>query len=87
MGVARNRDLYEDCLYGFAIYLCNKSRLLLTVLQSLAVADTLVLISTLLTQSLRNVGWAAYNSVYGSVFIVFYPLTYCTALFGYLLTA
>jgi len=54
----------------------------LTVLQSLAVADTVVLISTLLTQSFRYVGWTAYNNVYGYIFIVFYPLTY----FAYLLT-
>jgi len=51
----------------------------LTVLQSLAVADTLVLISTLLTQSLRYIGWAAYNNVYGYIFIIFYPLTYSPA--------
>ena len=61
---------------------------LLTVLQSLAVADSLVLISTLLTQSLRYIGWTAYNNVYGYIFIIFYPLTYCNTIvsFGYLLT-
>jgi len=46
------------------------------VLQSLAVADTLVLVCTLLTWSLRYVGWSAYNNVYHYIFIVFYPLTY-----------
>ena len=51
-----------------------------TVLQSLAVADTLVLISTLFVQSFRHVGWTAYNNVYGHIFIVFYPLTYCVRL-------
>ena len=52
----------------------------LTVLQALAVADTLVLVSTLLTQSLRQIGWAAYNNVYGHIFIIFYPITYCVRL-------
>jgi len=52
----------------------------LTVLQALAVADTLVLVSTLLTQSIRYTGWTAYNDVYGHIFIVFYPLMYCVRL-------
>jgi len=52
----------------------------LTVLQALAVVDTLVLVSTLLTQSLRQIGWAAYNNVYGHIFIIFYPLMYCVRL-------
>ena len=45
------------------------------VLQSLAVVDTVYLVSTLLNHSLRYVGWTAYKNVYGYVFIVFYPLT------------
>ena len=51
-----------------------------SVLQSLAVADTLVLLSTLLTRSLRYIGCAAYINVYGYIFIIFYPLTYCVRL-------
>jgi len=64
---------------GRAMFFC-------AVLQSLAVADTLVLICTLMTRSLRYVGWTAYNNVYGYIFIVFYPLSYCVRLVSTWLT-
>ena len=67
-------------VYNINITMCISHWVMLTVLQSLAVADTLVLISTLLTQSFRYVGWTAYNYIYGYIFIVFYPLTYCVRL-------
>jgi len=34
----------------------------------------------LLTRSLRYIGCAAYINVYGYIFIIFYPLTYCVRL-------
>jgi len=46
-----------------------------TVLQTLAVVDTLALVCTLLNWSLRYIGWTAYNNIYHYVFIVSYPLT------------
>jgi len=51
-----------------------------TVLQALAVVDTLVLISTLLIQSFRRIGWTAYDNVYRYIFIVFYPMIYSVRL-------
>ncbi|KAK2141097.1 hypothetical protein LSH36_1164g00048 [Paralvinella palmiformis] len=55
----------------------QKKRLTTNVLlQALALADTLILASSILLRSLRYVGWRAFNDLYHYVFVSLYPCVY-----------
>ncbi|KAK2140274.1 hypothetical protein LSH36_1411g00000 [Paralvinella palmiformis] len=60
------------------IVLCRQKKRLTTnvLLQTLAVADTLVLISSILLRSMRFVHWRAYDDVFHYVFLALYPCVY-----------
>ena len=64
-------------ILAFVVLCRQKQRLTTSVLlQALAVADTLVLISAILLRSMRYVGWDAFDNVYDYIFVVLYPCVY-----------
>ncbi|KAK2149093.1 hypothetical protein LSH36_468g04014 [Paralvinella palmiformis] len=60
------------------VVLCRQKKRLTTniLLQALAIADTLILISSILLRSMRYVGWQSYNDVYHYIFVSLYPCVY-----------
>ena len=60
------------------VVLCRQKQRLTTdvLLQALAVADTLVLVSSILLGSMRRVGWDAFDSIYHYIFLPLYPCLY-----------
>ena len=60
------------------VVLCRQKKRLTTnvLLQTLAIADSLILISSILLRSLRFVNWKAYNDVFHYVFLALYPCVY-----------
>ena len=64
-------------ILAFVVLCRQKQRLTTSVLlQALAVADTLVLISAILLRSMRYVGWEAFDNIYHYIFVVLYPCVY-----------
>ena len=64
-------------ILAFVVLCRQKQRLTTSVLlQALAVADTLVLISAILLRSMRYVGWDAFDNVYDYIFVILYPCVY-----------